>query len=457
MASGWMKARQTKYAAYATVYILVIIAVLAAANFLANRYDKTYDSTSNKRYSLSEQTAKIVHGLKTPVTITYWDHASSFQTGKDLLDQYARLSRNIHVDYVDPFKKPQLARVAGIKNIGTATVDYGTKHEEARTFDEEGITGAIVRAEKGGAKNVCFVQGSGEHSPDESGPDGMSQAKDLLQGESYTSKTINLLQTAQIPSDCNSIVVAGPTTDYAQPEVDAIRKYVEKGGRALFLLDPPLKVQGRSVSDNTPLTDLLASWGVTADKDLVLDNNPIGQLAGIGPEVPLVTTYESHAIVQPMKGEATGFPLSRSLETKNGNKTSVEKLFSTSADSVATTDLNGHEIDMAKAQKKGPFTLAAAGTYDTGSENSQGRFVVVGSSTWASNRFVRFNGNRDLLLNMMNWLNGDVDLISIRPKPPEDRRVTLNRAQMIWIRTFSQFLLPGIVILAGVMVWVKRR
>lgn len=457
MASGWMKARQTRYAAYATVYILIIIAVVAAANYLADRYDKSYDATSNKRYSLSPETDKIIKGLKNPITITYWDRASSFQTGKDLLGQYANLSRNVHVEYIDPFKKPQLARTAGIKSTGTATIDLGPKHEEARTFDEEGIDAAIIRAEKGGTKNVCFVQGSGEHPLDDTGRDGMSNAKDLLQTDAYGSKTVNLLQKSQVPTDCSVLVVSGPTDTYAQPEVDAIKNYIENGGRALFMLDPPLKVQGRVISDNAPLVTLLESWGVTPDQDLVLDENPLGQLAGVGPEVPLVTTYESQPIVQPMTGHATGFPLSRSLTTKNTDKTTVDKLFSTSADSVATTKLTSGNIEITSSDKKGPFTLAVAGTYNTGKANSQGRFVVVGSSTWASNGFLKFNANGDLLLNTMNWLSSDEDLISIRPKPPEDRRVTLNKGQMIWIRTFSQFILPGIVILAGVAVWAKRR
>src|SRR5581483_7180441 len=330
MASGWIKARQTRYAAYATVYILVIIAVLAAANFLANRYDKTYDSTSNKRYSLSEQSAKVAKNLNGPLTLTYWDKSTNFQSGKDLLDQYANLSHNIHTAFIDPLKKPQLARVAGLKSIGTATIDYNGKHEEARTFDEEGITGAIIRAEKGGAKNVCFVKGSGEHSIDDSGRDGMSQAKDLIQGDSYAAKSVDLLQKAEIPSDCSVLVIAGPSTDYTQPEVDAIRNYVQNGGRALIMVDPPLKIEGHPVAENAPLMTLLASWGVNPDNDLVLDENPIGQLFGVGPEVPLVTSYESHSITQPMSGVATGFPIVRSLQTKNGDKTTVEKLFSTS-------------------------------------------------------------------------------------------------------------------------------
>src|SRR5437868_15496101 len=74
----WLKARQTQYLAYATVYILVVVAVLVMANVLADRYNKSYDATSNKRYSLSDQTAKIVKGLKQDATITYFDQGTRF-------------------------------------------------------------------------------------------------------------------------------------------------------------------------------------------------------------------------------------------------------------------------------------------------------------------------------------------------------------------------------------------
>ena len=92
MASQWLKARQTKYGAYAAIYILVVLAIVVVANMLADRYNKSYDTTSNKRYSLSDQTKKIVGGLKQNATITYFNQSTRFQQGKDVLDQYANLS-----------------------------------------------------------------------------------------------------------------------------------------------------------------------------------------------------------------------------------------------------------------------------------------------------------------------------------------------------------------------------
>jgi ABC-type uncharacterized transport system involved in gliding motility auxiliary subunit len=458
MATRWLKARQTKYAAYAVVYILVVIAAVVVVNILGNRYNKSLDTTANKRYSLSEQTSKIVKGLKQNATIVYFNQTTRFRDGKDLLDEYANLSPRIHVDYVDPDKNPQLARADGIRDFGTAVVEVGGKRETAKSMNEEGITGAFIRDLKGNTRTVCFVTGSGEHQIDDTDRDGLSQFKDILSKDEYETKAVDLLQKAEVPEDCTALVVAGPTHDYQQPEVDAIKKYVEDGGRALFLLDPPLQMGRSAIAGNDALTSLLADWGVTLDKDLVLDFNPIGQLAGLGPQVALVTHYASQPIVNDMKGSAVGLPLARSLEIKDTGKTSVQKLFDSSDNSLATSDLNSPSVNIRDPKnKKGPLTLAASGSYDTGKPNAQGRFVVVGSSSWLANRFVGFNGNGDLALNTVNWLASDEDLISIRPKPEDDRRIVMTRAQLNRVRLTSQFGLPLVVIAAGVAVWWKRR
>jgi len=451
-------ARQTKYMLYLSAYVLVFVTILLVVNVLADRYNKSYDSTSNKRYSLSPQTAKIVKGLKQAATITYFDQTTRFEQAKDQLEQYANLSPKVQVQYVDPDKKPELARAAGVKEYGTTIVQVGDRKEQAKTLTEEAITGAFIRDLKTTTRTVCFVEGSGEHRIDDTERSGYSRFKELLGKDGYSAQSTNLVSKTEIPNDCTVLVVAGPDADYQQPEVDSIKKYVEEGGRALILLDPPLKIGRSEISDNEALTKVLQGWGVTPQKDMILDLNPIGQLAGLGPQVALVTSYESHAIVNDMSRRATGFPLARSLDIKQSDKTAVTKLFNSSGSSLATTKLDSPAIDPSDPKNtKGPFAIAAAGTYNTGKENSQGRFVVIGSSSWAANSFIGFNGNRDLALNTVNWLASDEDLISIRPKDRDDRRITLTRAQMNWVKITGQFLLPLLVIAGGVSVWWSRR
>jgi ABC-type uncharacterized transport system involved in gliding motility auxiliary subunit len=454
----WFKARQTRYSAYATVYILVVVAALAAANWLANRHNKSVDTTSNKRFSLSDQSIKLVRNLKEDVTIMLFDEARSYQQARDLLDRYDNLSPRLSVEYVDPLKKPQLARQMGVRTMGTVLVRRGDKREEARSVTEEEITSALVRVLKTGTSTVCFAAGAGESSLDETGPAGYSRVKESLERNNYRTQTVNLFEKPAIPQECTIVAVAGPRYDYPQPVVDALRKHVEGGGRALFMMSPPLDAGKETFAPNEALLKVLAEWGVTLNKDQVLDTSGIGGLYGLGPEVALASKYDTHPIVREMKGTATAFAIVRSIEAKPGDKTSVERIVSTSDNSFATTQLSGvaRKVDTSKGESKS-YAVAAAGEYRTGKENNDGRFVVVGSADWAANYVFRFAGNRDLFLNMMNWLSSDEDLISIRPKDPEDRRITVSRSQMTLLRMTSQFLIPLGVILAGVMVWWRRR
>jgi ABC-type uncharacterized transport system involved in gliding motility auxiliary subunit len=459
--NSWMQARQTKFAAYTAVYVLIVFAVIGAINFLANRYNKSADLTANKKFTLSDQTLKVIKDLKGDVVITYWDAPARFQGAHDLLDRYKNLSPKVDVRYEDTDKKRTQAIAAGVKQIPTIFVDVANKHQEAKTLSEEEITGALVRAIKGSERMACFVLGSGEHSIDDMDRTGYSSVKALVEANNYKTQTVKLLEKPEIPQECLIVVVGGPAHDYIQREVDALKKYVEDGGHAIFLLDPPLMFAKQEIDENKALTDMLAAWGVTADKDLALDTSGIGQAVGLGPEVPLVATYSQHAVVRAMKDVASGFPIARSLTIKNGDKTTVEKLFETSDNSFATMNLKSSDIRPSPTDKKGPLTLGAAGTYNgatTGAATGgNGRFIVVGSSRWIDNSFLRFNGNRDLFLNMMNWLSSDEDLISIRPKEPEDRRLTLTARQMALVFYASVLAIPLVILAAGFGVWWRRR
>ncbi len=461
MASQWLKARQTKYAAFATIYILVVLAVVVAANVLADRYSKSYDATSNKRYSLSEETQKIVGGLRQEATITYYNVSTRFGAGRDLLSEYASLSPKLSVKYVDPQQNPEDARAAGInlnQPLPIVTVTANGRTDTAPSFSEEGITGAFIRDIKGNTRTVCFLTGNGEHPIDDTGRSGLSDLNQVLGRDDYQTQSINLVTSDTIPASCTAILIAGPTTNFEQPEVSAIQGYVENGGRAMFLLDPPLHMGPQVIADNDALTSLLKSWGVTVEKDLVLDLNPAGRLMGLGADVPLATNYSSQPIVADMKGTETGFPMSRSLTVGSSPKTSVQQLFESSDSSFATTNLSSPKVNIKDSNnRRGPLALAAAGSYETGKPNLEGRFVVVGSSIWATNGFLQFNGNSDLAGNAINWLCSDEDLISIRPKAREVQHLTMTAAQMTLVRIVSQFVLPLIVIVAGIVIWWRRR
>src|SRR5438876_1645681 len=252
MQSDWMKTRQTRYSLYLTVYLLVILAILGATNWLANGHNKSFDSTSNKKFSLSDQTVKVVKGLTKDVTITDYDKTDKFATARDLLDRYSNLSSKLKVAFVDPDKKPQIVKAAGIRSYGQIIVDSGTKKEEAKSLTEEEVTGALIRSLKSGERNACFVKGNGEHSLDDTGRFGYSFVKESLEKNNYKTRAATLAGPVaadpkgdgkialgaaptgakpEVPSDCTILIVAGPKYEYPQPVVDAIQSYLNSGGR----------------------------------------------------------------------------------------------------------------------------------------------------------------------------------------------------------------------------------
>jgi len=481
MAAKWLKARQTRYGAYVAVYTLVIIAILVAVNFLANRYDQSYDSTKNKMFSLSDQTIKLVKDLKANIRMVYFGDTSSFPNARDLLDRYSSLSPRLSVQYVDPNKKPSLAKAAGFRPDSPVVVENGARHEGAKSLTEEEVTGALIRALKSGERNVCFMSGAGEHSIDDQDREGFSVLKALLERDNYKSRAVSLKPAApadagkadatkkveigqaapsvpvEVPKDCTVLVAGGPTEDYPAPVVTAIKNYVEDGGRAFFMFDNVLRI-GRSepAAANDELAKVLAGWGVTVNKDLVLDLSGLGQIFSFGPEVPVVLQYESHPITQPLTRIPTAFPLTRSLDVKSEGKATVSKLVATTEDSLATSEIGpGGAVDPKKG-KKGPLTLMAAGSI---SGTKTGRFVVSGTSLWAVNSFAgsRQLGNRDLFVNSINWLSSDEDLISIRPKTPEDQALNVNGQRMTMLFWLSIVIFPLTVVAFGLATWWKRR
>jgi len=478
--ADWMKARQTRFTAYVTLYLLVILGVLFAANFLANRYNKTFDATANKRFTLSDQTIKVVKGLKSDLRITYFDDQTRFASARNLLERYSNLSPKVHVDYIDPVKKPQQARAAGFSRDSNIVVDSGLRKEPAKSLTEEEVTGALIRSLKTQTRTIYFLSAGGEYSTEETGPTGFSRLKDLLTRDNYKTqvlnpkgnapeagKAINLNAAKQeqpaaggfeIPKDATVLVVGGPQLAYPPVVVDAIKKYVDGGGRVLLMLDNPLRLARDSQTIDSPeLLKLLGDWGVAPQKDLVLDLSGVGQsLFGTGPEVPVIFQYDSQAIVRPMSRIPTAFPLARSLDVKSGGSATVEKMFGTTEDSLAVSDVGANGAIDPKKGKKGPFTLAAAGT-TTGT--NKGRFVVFGTARWAQNSLIGSNalGNRDLFVNTINWLSSDEDLISIRPKETENQTLNMTGQRgtlMFWL---SVVIFPLAVVGMGLGTWWQRR
>jgi ABC-type uncharacterized transport system involved in gliding motility auxiliary subunit len=259
-------------------------------------------------------------------------------------------------------------------------------------------------------------------------------------------KELVLAREGKVPDDAAVVVLPGPRTDLFKPELDALDAYLDRGGK-LFVMANPFQSSG--------LTPWLARYGFVLEDDLVIEQSPLGQIFGIGPEVPIVQQYESHPITRDMRGLNTLFPLTRSLRAgPPGGKYHVQTLAMTSPQSWGERDkaaLDRGQAQPGPGDPRGPLAVAAVGTAD------KARIVVFGTATLASNQFLGIQGNRDLFLNTVSWLAEQEDLISIRPKDTKQTPVMLTSQQHQFVFLVPVVLLPAVALIAGVVVFARRR
>jgi ABC-type uncharacterized transport system involved in gliding motility auxiliary subunit len=268
-------------------------------------------------------------------------------------------------------------------------------------------------------------------------------------------------------------VVAGPQKDLLPESTGAIDAFVKDGGKALVMVEPEFK-------DSYPNLDQLAKgWNVELGKDVIVDVSGMGQLFGAGELTPIASEYPYHEITRNFR-LMTLFHMARSSAAGKGTApegVSAQDLVQTSARSWAETDMKiGAELVFdEKKDKKGPVTIGTAVTLrkaaapsptpspsaSPGGEEppkpAEGRAVVFGDSDWASNSLLGFQGNQDFFLNVVAWLSEDSDMISIRPREPEDQRLFLTKDKQQIVAGVALALIPGIFVVLGVWTWWRRR
>jgi ABC-type uncharacterized transport system involved in gliding motility auxiliary subunit len=473
--------RETKLGAMTSISVIAVLAIIVGVNYLVSRRDKRWDLTAGGSYTLSEQTTKVLNSLKEPVKVVVFDQPTGFQRFRDALSSYEYTSKNVQVEYVDADRQPARVKEYNVINYGTVVLEYGGRRENVMSEREQDLTNALIKVTTGRQIKAYFVQGHGEKDSAGSDRNGLSNVVESLKRDNYTVEKIVLAQTqGGVPADASVLIIAGPASDYLQPEVDAIRTYLRKGGKAMFLIDPPV---GESLRPVPTLEGLLKQWGITLGHDVVIDISGMGQLLGTDASVPVVASYPQHPVTQNFN-VLTAFPFSQSVRGEAGmelGNANTQNLIQTSERSWSESDLKSLvggkvSLDEKSGDRKGPVTIALSLSMDApdaapaaapdaaAAKPAEGtppkpqmRLIVVGDSDFASNAASGIQGNSDLFVNMNNWLTQQEDLISIHPRDAGDRRITMTADQQRRVAWLSLLVIPGLILGSGVYTWWQRR
>ena len=488
--------RAARYGAGAAVLIVLALGVAVLANALSVRHNARWDLTENRRQSLSPQSIQVLGSLPGPVEAIAFFRGDTpgRRTAEDLLKLYASYSNGKFTWRMeDPDRSPGLAQRYGVDTYGTVILERrdkvgdkgAAKSEKVLDADEERITNGLLKLTRDGKRVIYLLKGHGESDAANTDRPGFSQAKEQMEKANYEVKELTLARDPTVPADAAIIIVAGPKTDLLGPELAALDSFIGGGGKAFFML-APFQADG--------LRKYLARYGFEVGDDLVVELNPIGRAFGLGPEVPVVTQYEPHPITRDLGGLMTLFPLSRSVDvTKTPAKgTIVQALARTSAQSWGETDKNALQRGEAKADpsdKPGPLPVAAVAIVDAATpppaastpgapaapaaappaapkegaapdaakKPAKARLVVIGTANLASNQFLGAQGNRDFFLNVVSWLAEDESQISVRARDTKSNPIVLSPPQAELVLWLPVAILPGAVVLVGILAVVGRR
>jgi ABC-type uncharacterized transport system involved in gliding motility auxiliary subunit len=442
--------RQVRYGGNALLASVAFIGILILLNVLAARYNKRFDLTASKQFTLSKQTKQVLATLQEPVQIT------AFLSGTDvrrqelegLLTEYTNASDKIRFRFVDPDREPGVARQYNIQSYGVLVLEQGDRRQETFGLDEQDITSAILKVSETEPRKVYFTTGHRERDPKEGGAAGYSRIRLLLERDNYEIELLNLQTiTDTLPADADAIIVAGPRVPFAPEEAERLREYLAAGGKVMILADPGL---------DTGLEPVLEVMGLRLNDDVVVDpaRSFFGDVA-----TPLVTDFPFHTITKDLAGLTVFFPLARSVakDEKLPPEVTVTELMQSSSRSWGEMNVQQRPTRPDGEDPRGPLTLAAVATGPKGS-----RLAVFGDSDFVSNNVlssVRGSfGNPDLFKNTVNWLTESEELIAIGPKPPDVRFIRpLTGGQQNLLLLTTAGLMPLLVLAAGAYVWWQRR
>jgi ABC-type uncharacterized transport system involved in gliding motility auxiliary subunit len=484
--------------------ILLLLALVAGANYLGARHWVRGDWTKTRLYSLSETTRKVAAGLTKPVQVTVFMTRNSrlYMPVSELLNRYRTASSKIEVEFLDPERNPMRAQTL-VKQFGirqntvvfrsgdrkkyveedkVADFDYSGMQQGAvsqiKTFKgEEAFTSAILDVTEKTVSKIYFSTGHGEGKLDsQERGQGFGQLKQLLERANLSVVPWSSLGKDTLPGDASAIVVAGPKAAFLPPEVGALQKYAEGGGRILLMLDPVLPEAGAPPAD-LGFGGFLSTYGIRLGNDIVID--PANAVPMVGPETVIANDYGLHQIVRSLSEEGLPvvFPLARSVTKPEKVPEGCLELMlvDTSKDGWGETSLTKLEsVKKDPEDTPGPVSLAVSVesvAKDAGKKNDEKkdkdpkapappkafRLVVVGNSRFAANGTIGNGGNANFALNAINWLAGQERLVGIAPKTPEQASLALTRPQVNRIGLFAIVGMPVFAIVLGVWVWYRRR
>lgn len=431
------------------LFVALLVGIVCGVAWLTKDVKTQWDLTQGKRNTLTEASVEVLNQMPGPITITAYATAQDTEgdirkTVQTFLSPYQRAKKNLSLSFIDPREQPAKAEEAGVRLNGELVIEYQGRIEHLTNLTEQELTNLLLRLARSAERLVMYLDGHGERKLDGRANHDLGDLGNQLAAKGFETGALNLAQVQDVPDNVSVLVIAGPRVDLLPGEANRIRRWLDKGGSLLWLID-----QG-SLRGLQPLADDL---GLNLLGGTVVDPRAGG--LNLPATFALTSGYGEHPVTA--NTSITGvFPQARQIAASEGSKWVFTPLVEVAQGGWLETGSVSDNLAFDRNRDvRGPIVVAAALERNVGDRRQ--RIVVAGTGQFLANQYVGLLGNLDLGVNMINWLAGDDSLITIQPRPRPDLSLEMSQGGLLLIGFGFLLFLPIAFLVVGGVIWWRRR
>ncbi|MEO8003823.1 MAG: GldG family protein [Betaproteobacteria bacterium] len=431
------------------VFVVLLVVLAMTVVWVTKDIKTQWDLTQGQRNTLTQASIDVLKQLTGPVQVTAYATTQDAESDarklvETFLGSYLRAKKDFKLTIVDPRAEPQKTQAAGVRANGELVVEYGGRSEHLTNLTEQDMTNLLLRLARSTERQIAWLDGHGERKLDGRANHDLGDFGAQLSVKGFKAAALNLAVAPEVPDNVSVLIVASPRVDPLPGEIAKIKRWVEKGGNLLWLID------NDSMHGLQPLADDL---GLSLSPGTVIDPRAGGLKLPM--TFALATAYGKHSITE-RSTMTSVFPYARRIAEAEGSKWKFTPLVEVAQDGWLETGSLEKNIAFDPGKDvKGPIVVAGALERSVGDRKQ--RVVVTGSGNFLANQFIGTLGNLDLGVNMLNWLAGDESLISVQPRTRSDLTLELTRGGLTLIGFGFLIILPLSLLIAGGVIWWRRR
>lgn len=458
---------------YQTLVMVIVIVLVIILNLVVNKMNITVDLSSDKIYTLTDETKKLAGGIKDEIKMYYMCQSGSEQEQiEKVLEQYNGLG-NIEVVDKDPVLYPNFSKeytdeeiqsndvivvnktrnkskLVPAQTMVLQDVDY-TTYQQTYSLDAEGqLTAALQIVTSDAEVKLYYTSGHNENQMDES-------FSDLLTKSNIDYEELATASVDSVPEDCKILLINAPQYDISENEYKLISTYLQNGGKAMFFLNAV------ATGEMTNYHKLLSDYGVNVVDGYVIDAK--GAMNEAYPTMLVPTVGESD-ITADVGGKEVILPVCKGMTTQSDVRSTLEvtSILDTTESSYSKVNLQSQTTSKEDGDIAGPFSIGLV-IKDSYTENTQGEgkateIVVFGSGNVVASDFIATNqyGNRSILLNSITHLSGtQTKTLAIPTRSLDEEMVMIPQGDRVFYTVLLVVILPLALLGVGFAIWFRRR